>query len=55
MAKQGKQKVRISSVTEVDVKDAITEKIEKAVKIIVDDCTKVYMRNIDVALTVNVK
>ena len=37
-----KQKIRVSSITEVDVKDAITTEIEKAVKTIVDDCTKEY-------------
>lgn len=54
MAKLGKQKLIISSVTEVDVKDAVTEEVEKAVKTIVEECSKKYMRNIDVALTVNV-
>lgn len=55
MAKLGKQKLIISSVSEVDVKDIVTEEIEKAVKTIVEDCSKKYMRNIDVALIVNVK
>lgn len=55
MAKLGKQKLVISSVTEVDVKDAVTEEVEKAVKTIVEECSKKYMRNIDVALIVNVK
>ena len=50
-----KQKIRVSSITEVDVKDVITAEIEKAVKTIVDNCTKEYKRDIDVAFTVNVK
>lgn len=54
MAKLGKQKITISSVTEVEVDKAVSEDIEKAVKTIVEECSKKYMRNIDVDLTVYV-
>lgn len=55
MAKNKKQKVIISSTTDVDIKDVVTEEIEKAVRVVVEESSKKYMRDIDVSLLVNIR
>ena len=53
MAKR--DKIKVSSVCDVDINDSVKLEIEEATKKIVEECSKKYMRNIEIAMSIEVK
>ncbi|MFR2314910.1 hypothetical protein [Terrisporobacter sp.] len=50
-----RDKIKISSVCDADINDSVKLEIEEATRKIVEECSKKYMRNIEIAMSIRVK
>ncbi len=50
-----KEKIIVGTDIDFKIEEEVKERVQQAIKVVVDECSKEYLRNIKVSLTVDIK